>query len=158
MIHRKFGLRHKETGVVVGIDRSSNEGCNFCGETQHILNKDTAEMWLVDDAQLAEWVRYNSTEWYNAEYESPTHDFEPDELEVVEVEIITKVDPVKVSVPTPLEFYKRKYAKTEPAHWEYMKGLIESREKMGYTWQDLKSLEIGEEETRKKDNSKGVVK
>lgn len=134
---KKFGLRHKEKDCVLGVARSSNVGSDCCGETQHILRTSSTEWWLVDDVQNAEWVRFNSTEWYNAEYDSPTHDYDPEELEVVSIVVETNVAPVKVKIPTPREYFKKRYAK-DPRHWKYLEGLMDSGVEIKYSWADLK--------------------
>lgn len=81
----KYGLGHIESGKMLGVSVSSNEGADFCGSTQTTLYYSSSPDWLVDTPEHAEWVRHNSTEWYNAGYDTPTHSYEPEELVVVKV-------------------------------------------------------------------------
>lgn len=119
---KKFGLRIKKTGKLVRFSTRSNEGKDFCGDTTTELNDYGDQDWLVDKALVAEYVRNFSTEWYNAGYETPLHHYEPEELEVVQVTIITRVCPLHVKIPTAEEYFKLKYgpgAKYEnPEHLE----------------------------------------
>ena len=81
---------------------------------------------MVDNAIQADWVRQNPTEWFNADFGTPSHSYEPDELEVVEVQIKVQVtiDSVDTRAPTPYEYFKMKYEKKEPAHWKYLQELM----------------------------------
>ena len=138
----KYGLRLKETGEILGYTVASNDGADFCTDVGYSLSKWEDNEWLVDDALTAEYVRNFPAEWYNSDYETPSHDFEPDELEVVEVVIERKVNTVdNVSVPTLLEFCRMKYAETEPEHFNYIKRLVEEgREMAPYSLYDLRLL------------------
>lgn len=136
---KKYGLKYKKTGKAVGFFTRSNENGYACCETQFVLDEDSKEIWLVDDPRLAEWVRFNSTKWYNAQYESPTHYFQPEDLEVVEV--VVELKPVEVSIPTPYEFFRRKYQIKNPLHWEHIKEDLERHPEMSYDWYDLMLLE-----------------
>lgn len=135
-VRNKYGLRQKSTGQLVGYEISSNEGGDFCGEFQYILEVGDERLWLVDDPQQAEFVRLNSTEWYNAGYDTPTHHFKADDFEVVVINVAVSAKSVEVSIPTPYEFFKAKYAKEDPEHWEYVKEMIE-KDRARYSWYDL---------------------
>jgi hypothetical protein len=137
----KFGLRHKKTDKVLGVYRNPNSG-DAC-DIQHILDGTEDEMWLVDEAINAEWVRHNSTRWYNANYETPTHYFDPNDTEVVEVVVETNIKTVEVKIPTIIEFYKRKYAK-DPEQLERARRLISENLDMSYSLYDLRML-LGKE-------------
>jgi len=89
-----------------------------------LLDTSSKELWFVDTAENAEWVRQNSTEWYNAGHDTPTHDFKPNELEVVEINVTIKAEPVDIKIPTTYEFFEARYAKENPGHWEYLKKLM----------------------------------
>jgi hypothetical protein len=137
-VKNKYALRQKSTGELVGFTISSNEGGDFCNGEQYILEVGEEKLWLVDDPQQAEWVRLNSTDWYNAGYDTPTHYFdEPDDFEVVAIDIPINTKPVEVSIPTPYDFFKAKYAKKEPKHWEYLQERLKT-EDLRYEWYDLK--------------------
>ena len=141
-IKNKYGLMHKPTRRALGFSTSSNAGGDFCVETQHILELSSDKMWVVDNPKHAEWVRLNPTQWYNADYDTPTHDFDSDDLQVVRINVEIKVDvePTEVAIPTPYEFFEKKYAEKEPDHWAYLKGCIEKApEKMIYGLYDLRS-------------------
>ena len=137
-IHNKFGLRHKETGKIVTYYTDSNGDADGCA-TQYILDKssDDQELWFVDIAENAEWVRLNSTEWYNAGHDTPTHYLKPDELEVVEINITIKAEPVDVTIPTPLEYFEAKYSETNPGHLEHLKKLLAEGQISNYSIYDL---------------------
>ena len=102
----RYGLRNKKTQAVLCVHRSSNEGADFCCETQHILHESNRpiedilmncnaydELWLVKDYETAKAARH-STEWYNAGYDTPSHaySYKENELEVVKVYIEAKIE------------------------------------------------------------------
>lgn len=97
-----FGLRNIKTRKLMGVSTR-----NCCCETQYILDLYGENPWIVEDALTAAWVRENSTEWYNAGYETPTNEYDPEELEVVEIELVVK--PKKQTIPTWEEYVQRKY-------------------------------------------------
>lgn len=140
-VKNKYGLRQKSTGQLVGYCTSSNADGDCCVEEQYILQPGSDQLWLVDDPEQAEYVRLNSTEWYNAGFDTPTNNLDSDDLEVVEVNVEVKVEPVEVSLPTPYEFFEARYAKKEPRHWEYLKGEIEkcagTSQEIRYGWHDI---------------------
>lgn len=115
-----YCLRHKISGELIGYFTSSNADGSFCVDVQYILTEgaENNKLWSVKDKYQAEYVRKFSTEWYNAGYDSPTHYFKPDDLEVVEVEIIQKVTPVKVSIPTLKEYLEVAYKERDPGHYK----------------------------------------
>jgi len=115
----KYGLRLKDTDEVLGYYHESNHGADFAGDTRCHLSTSEDKMWLVDDKYQAEYVRNFTTPWYNAGYETPMNDFDPDELEVVKVKIVTEVKAEEVSVPTFEQYLELKYKEKEPAHYEY---------------------------------------
>ena len=123
LVKDKFGLRFKSSGKIVTHYKESNGCSDCCGEFQHVLSeRDTEEIWSVDTPENAEWVRLNSTQWYNAEYDTPTNDLDPEDLEVVKINIIisTSILPVQNNLPTQEEFYTLKYKEREPEHYEHM--------------------------------------
>lgn len=149
-----YALRHKETGMLLRMSRSSNDGGDFCNETTVRLNHwsgdDEAfdmDTWYIDEIYNAEYVRQYSTEWYNSGERCPQHDYKPDELEIVEIkrEIRTAVKHVKI--PNFLEYMKLHYEEKEKAHYDYIKGEYEkdearghSRQKWSYSLYDLLML------------------
>ena len=121
----KYGLRHKKTGKILGVSSSSNEGQDFCGDVSFRLSLHSDVMWSVDTLLNAEYVRNFSTEWYNADYTAPTNEFEPEELEVVEIAIETTVACIEAKIPTFDEYLKIKYGTPgaryyDPEHYAYV--------------------------------------
>lgn len=124
----KFTLRHKESGELVKYYTNSNKDGDFCCETQYCICVDehSKDVWYAETPEEAEWVRLNSTRWYNANYETPTHSrsFEPEDFEVVSLEVKTVIEKVDVKIPTTIEYLEWKYAKKEPEHLKYLKEQI----------------------------------
>lgn len=135
---KKFGLRHKASGKMLGVSTSANH-CDAV-EISHTLYEGQEPLWLVNSATHAEYVRNFSTAWYNAGYSTPSHSFEAEELEVVEYEVTISVAPVEVRIPTVREFFKIKYAKKEPQHYEYLMKLLDDGQEIDYMLYDLASL------------------
>ena len=103
-----FGLRNIKTNTLVGVSTRSNEGGEFCGDVQYLLDLSGDTPWIVEDALTAAWVRENSTEWYNAGYETPTNEYDPESMEVVAIEIhVKKVE--QPNLPTHDEYINRRY-------------------------------------------------
>ena len=78
----KYALLHKKTKTLLGFYTSSNNG-EFCTDVEYSLVYDEENIWLVDSFEKADYVKNNSTEWYNANYNTPSHSYHFDELEVV---------------------------------------------------------------------------
>lgn len=133
----KYGLRNKKTKKLMQFDTTSNDGGEFCNSIEYSLSEfgDDGE-WLVDSPEHAEWVRLNSTEWYSAGFDTPSHKLKADDYEVVMVEIVQEISKVDVKLPTPLELAEMRYAKTEPGHLAYLKGLFEKGEGPQFSWHD----------------------
>ncbi len=134
-----YGLRlisGKYKGKILGYRVSSNDAADFCGSTNTTLDEYEDNMWLVDTAENAEYVRQVSTKWYNAGHETPKHNFKPEQLEVCKVEIEIVTEPVKVKIPTALEYYTEK-AKNDKGH-EYTIKRIKDGENIMYSLWDLK--------------------
>lgn len=100
----KYGLRNKKNGRLLTVYTRSNADGDFCCDIQHILiesakpiediminRENYDELWLVNSYEKAKKAMV-STEWYNANYETPTHDYDPDVLEVIKVEVSIKVE------------------------------------------------------------------
>jgi len=102
--------------------------------------------WLVDDPLVAEYVRNYSTEWYNAEYRTPSHEFEADELKVVKVTITEEYDDLNVEIPSFEEYIEKKYKKENPEHYYYlMKQYKEYGNSITYSLYDLLELNYKKE-------------
>lgn len=96
----KYALKHKKKNKLVGYYTSSNDDGDFCCETQYILDINEDNMWYTDTPEHAEWVRNNSTPWYNANYNTPSHFLKANDLVVVKIETTTDMEEVEVKLPT----------------------------------------------------------
>ncbi len=125
-----YALRHIKSGTLLIMERSSNNGADFCndqtvrleqayGDDPGDWNPDT---WYIDTALNAEFVRQFSTEWYNSSERTPQHSFKPKDLEVVQVERTVKTLQIEAKVPTFEEFIELKYREKEPDHADYVLG------------------------------------
>lgn len=87
----KFGLKYK--GKESYVDKSNNDGCSDCVEESYSLTTYETEegLWLVGNRDIAEFVIFNSTEWFNAGYSTPMHKFKPEDLTIYEVQVEVKV-------------------------------------------------------------------
>lgn len=81
-----FALRHKKTGLLMGVLSDSNHGGEFCTATQFYLEpSDWAEnIWVVLDRETAEKAAVTNMPWYNAGYQTPSNEHAGN-LEVVEL-------------------------------------------------------------------------
>lgn len=71
-----YALRHIESKKLLGVNiRATPEGSDFCGDYVARLTLSSDNVWTIKSFERAVHVRDNSTEWYNAEYLSPTNDF-----------------------------------------------------------------------------------
>lgn len=94
----KYALRHNTTLKFAVYSVSSNEGSDFCGEDETQLSGsadpyDGDTVWLVDSSEVAEKARKTNTGWYNAHYETPSHDhgFKPDDWHVTVIELSSSI-------------------------------------------------------------------
>jgi hypothetical protein len=87
----KYGLRVKNTQKVLVVFPSANSpDSEAVSITYELYSEDfTGSIWMVDKKEIAEKAKI-STEWYNADYSTPKHKFQPEELEVVifQIEVI----------------------------------------------------------------------
>lgn len=133
-----YALFHKELQKTVGYNVESNKGKDCCGETTVSLDTYSKNRWTTETLVGAEWVRNNSTEWYNSEMETPSHSFEPEELEVIKIVTEETVSTESFTLPTYEEYIKEKYEKSEPKHYEYLMSLVKKGEEMRYDLHELK--------------------
>lgn len=156
MIHETvYALRHIETGMLLRMTKSSNGDGEFCNDCtvrlDHWSGDDEPfdmDTWYIDEAFNAEYVRQFPTSWYNSSERTPQHDYEPDELEIVEIkrEIRTSTTPTKI--PSFLEYMEIQYSEKEKDHYNYIKGEYEKdvaskfgpRQQWSYTLWDLMQL------------------
>ena len=82
----KYGLLHKKSNTLLGFYTTSN-GDGECVDVEYNLSYNEENIWLVDTYDQAEFVRNNSTAWYNADYLTPQHSYRFEELSVVKLNI-----------------------------------------------------------------------
>jgi len=90
----KYGIRKIGDKLPVTYYTSSNEGGYACvGETYSLATThyDSDQIWATDSYEQAVHVLNNSTAWYNAGYNSPTHNLEIELYEIVKVETIISI-------------------------------------------------------------------
>jgi hypothetical protein len=139
----RYGLRYKKDGKLLSIHATSNAGGDFCVSVAYeLVDWGDDNSWLVESPEHAEFVRHNSTPWYNAGYDSPINNYDAKDLQVVRV--ITEVEEEEVCVNLPaFEEMMRHMYNTEghkyydPRHYiyimnEYEKAKGTSREKELY--------------------------
>lgn len=136
-----YGLRHIKSGKVVGYHTKSNSNGECCCEAQHILSEHDDRVWIVDSKIIAGYVRMFSTEWYNAGYDTPSHSFKPEDLEVVEIKIVVS-ETRPPHIPTPEEYARARYndpsRKTyDPHHYRYLTDAMKQRRPLAYSLYDL---------------------
>lgn len=85
---RLYGLRLKNSVELLSFMASANPDAEelFAISVEFSLEAPDDTVWLVDSWEKANRARM-PTEWYNASYFTPNHTFNPDELEVVEVNL-----------------------------------------------------------------------
>jgi hypothetical protein len=106
-----FILRHT-TGRYLVEEVRSNQGGDFCGETTTRLElgtEDPLRAWMIDTLAGAAYVRRFSTHWYNSDHEQPEHSFEPEELEVVRIDVAVSAEPASFEIPSPRDYMVAKY-------------------------------------------------
>lgn len=92
----KYGLLLD--GKLLGFSTSENSGDNESVTITYELDHFPNNVWLVDKAEHAEWVRLNNTEWYNAGYETPKNPYIPDKVKVAKV--IQEIEEIEVTIPS----------------------------------------------------------
>ena len=80
-----YGILHLPTKKLLGFSTLSNCDADCCVDTQFELNLYSDNVWLVESREKAEKARIKNTPWYNAGYSTPTNEFVPNELKIVEV-------------------------------------------------------------------------
>lgn len=139
----KYGLKHKKTNRILKYYTESNRDNHDCTDTTYTLTnpdyESSYEDWLVDSKVLAGYVRSKSTEWYNADYETPKHNYKEEELDVVKITIETEEEIVDIKIPTVKELLERKYnnTKIDRHYYEYLINEIEKGRKIDYDYYEL---------------------
>jgi len=85
-----YGLKLKDKDEILGYIVESTDGDEFCNNTAYTLCDWEEQEWLVETYDKALYVQYNSTKYYCAGHDTPTHNFKPEQLEIVKItKIIT---------------------------------------------------------------------
>jgi hypothetical protein len=137
-----YGLYHNKEKKILGVSVDINCDSNI----SYTLSNDSDMKWVVDKL-TASYVRLNSTEWYNAKYEMPINPYNPEDLDVISIEIKFSIEePVKI--PTFEEYMMMKYnTKGEksysPDHYNIIMDELKRRGHKGkYSIYDLRILEM----------------
>ena len=84
----KYGLIHKETNKILTYSSTNNDGVEFSVSDSYELSTfEYDNIWMVDEKKIAEKAK-KPTKWYNADYESPSHEFNDKELKVVKIKLV----------------------------------------------------------------------
>ena len=84
----RYALYNKKTKLYLGFYTTSNPADSECISVQFTLDDDKYMecVWMANSYEKADYVRTHSTEWYNADYSSPTNDYDAEILEVRKLE------------------------------------------------------------------------
>ena len=82
-----FGILHIPSGKLMSWASSSNEEGQFCTDVSFELEKYGDPPWLVKTREEADFAITNSTEWFNAGYETPMNSYPSKDLKVVEINL-----------------------------------------------------------------------
>jgi hypothetical protein len=142
-----YGLLHKKQNVLLGFTTDEDTSGDSVG-TIYTLSYCDDQLWMVGDKLTASYVRLYSTEWYNAGYEHPVNPYEPDELEVVKIELnVTVEEPYPI--PTFEEYMNLKYNTKgkklyDPRHYEYIMSEFRKGANYQYSLYDVRLLMMGD--------------
>ena len=78
-----FAVKYKKTGKVLGFSTSANQG-EFCVDVTYEFWEYSDNIWVVADRRVAERAASSTSEWYNADFDTPMNAY-VGECEVVEV-------------------------------------------------------------------------
>jgi hypothetical protein len=102
-----YGLLHKKENVLLGFTTEEDNSGESVG-TIYTLGYGDEQLWIVKDKLNASYVRLYSTEWYNAGYDHPINPYEPEELEVVKIELQAEIEE-PYPIPTFEEYMNLRY-------------------------------------------------
>lgn len=121
MTEVKYGLRVKKTGKLLNLMEVGTDGKDFCNSTEcTLVDMEEYPQYLVTSPMLAEYARRYPAKWYASTFVHPQHNFDPETLEVVKVEITIHVDKEKVELPDPNEYFAFKQ-KTDKGYFHIQK-------------------------------------
>lgn len=129
----KYGLKLKGKENLLQYNSRSLEGMDFAVDISYSLDTYGDGDWLVDNYQLALYVMFNSTTYYNADYDTPAHSYEPEGLEIVKVEIVRNEIPMDLKIVkiTLKKEYKREI-EIPYYNQEGFKDIMYMKNKVGY--------------------------
>lgn len=79
----RYGLLDIKRNKYCTVSTISNRDAEFCSDIEYALSTLDEILWMVETETEAEYVRNHKTEWFNAGYRTPSHDYEPSELKVI---------------------------------------------------------------------------
>ena len=99
-----YCLVSKSTNKPVLYETTPTNSTNCCGEYQTDLYTEDKwneglEIWKAKSINHALWVIHNSTEWYNADYEKPGHELEPNDIRIVKRKVSVNVIEENITMP-----------------------------------------------------------
>ena len=138
-----YCLRNKIQGTWASIFETTNDGAEFSGSTTCELDitNDPMERWETDRAWKADWVRTNSTDWYNSSRTTPKHpsNWEPEEWEVVEIEIVEEHKVIDFKAPSDREVFEATCEVTRMIEYWLKGGTHPDYGRVSNYWRDKRS-------------------
>ena len=114
----QYGLRHKIKKTLLKVQATSNESASLCVSVAYeLVDWSDNPMWLVESPEHAEFVKQHRTPWYNADYDTPINNYDPDELQVVKVTTEIEEEEVCVNIPTFEQLMRHKYKRESGKHY-----------------------------------------
>ena len=84
---KMYALKHKPSGKLLGFSYASNEDAEFNVSVEFTLSLTKRNVWVVTDQNIAENAK-TAIDWFDADFESPNHEFVSHDLVVVELGLI----------------------------------------------------------------------
>lgn len=82
-----YGLKHTKTNKIINFYSTENDKRDFCISRSFYLSlEDNHEVWSTEDRETAERVIQSpKIPWSRASMLNPSHNFDPDDLEVIKL-------------------------------------------------------------------------
>ena len=88
---KKYGLLHIKTNTILSMSSIEPDEESDLSTMYHLeCDQENSNMWLVNNESLANLVRCNPSDEYTSSSDCPMHNFNPEDLQVIEVEIKTE--------------------------------------------------------------------
>ena len=140
MTEVKYGLRIKGSDKLLNLMETPTRDQDFCNSTEcELVPYDDYPRYLVSSAMTAEYARQWPSKWYSSTFAHPMHNFKAEDLEVVKVVITIEVQPEKVSLPDPKEYFAFKQ-KTDKGYVYLEKQWMEEGKAQGLPPYDMWAL------------------